>query len=315
MSTATQEPVVSLPVNWQEIAREALKEKRDVSVSKDEVASALQWLQKSRASYAQVLRPAKKGDAIEIDFELSSEGKKIEGGETKNHTLILGEGNHIPGFEDALIGMKAGEEKNFSLEDKGKHLDFQVKINSVKDRILPELNDEFTKSLGKFGNLESLRASIREGLLTEKSEKERQRIRILMLAMIDDKSKIDIPGQSVRDELQSMLAELKASLASMGLTLEEYLKQIKKTAEELEKDFYPEAVRRVRYALILREIAREGGIEPSEEEVKAESNKFLLRLSSPQKAQKAIDAQSLLRYTRNILRNEKTFEWLEKLAS
>jgi len=291
-----------------------LRQRRDVSVSAAEIDSALRWLQGSRATYAQVLRPARKGDAVEIDFELSSGGKEVENGSIKNHELILGEGGYLPGFEDQLIGMSAGEEKKFSLPTPRGKLDCHVKVKAVKDRKLPELNDDFSRSLGKFENLESLKTSIREGLAEEKELKERERIRILMLTKIDERTQFDLPESAIREEIKIMLSELKGALAGMGLSFETYLQQIKKTAEELEAAFRPEAERRVRYALILRQIAREAQIEPTDEEVKEAADKFLRQFSSPEKAEQAVDPDSLARYTRNVLRNEKTFEFIEKIS-
>lgn len=272
----------------------------------------MRWLQGSRATYAQVLRPARKGDAVEIDFEVGANGRKVNNGSAKKHTLILGEGGYLPGFEEQLIGMASGEEKKFSLPASKGKLEFHVKVNSVKDRQLPDLTDDFARSLGKFENLESLRNSVRGGLTEEKELQERDRIRILMLTKIDERSQFDLSEDAVLEEVKSMIIELKSSLAGMGLPFETYLKQIKKTPAELEEAFRPEAVRRVRFALILREIAHEVGIEPTETEVKEAADKFLRRFASPREAQEAIDPESLMRYTRNVLRNEKTFEFLEK---
>src|SRR4030042_3195677 len=136
--------------------------KNKIKVEKKEIDKSLDYLAQSRAKIITVNQPAQKGNRIEIDFEFRSAGVKIEDGTSKNHPLILGDGRFLPGFEKELEGMKAGQEKEFSLKvpkdwpDKriaDKNLDFRVKMNIVQQREIPELNDEFAKSLGNFQSL------------------------------------------------------------------------------------------------------------------------------------------------------------------
>ena len=130
---------------------------------------------------------------MEVDFTIRHMGAVIEGGKSENHPIILGDGRFVPGFEEQLVGMKTGENKNFTLQVPtgfyqktiaGKELDFEVLVNKIEDRIPPELNDKFAKSLGNFNSLEDLRASVKQGLTAEKELKEKSRIRLAILEKI-----------------------------------------------------------------------------------------------------------------------------------
>jgi len=320
----TPEVAVRLPKNWREIIKESRPEKREVFVSSAEVEEALAWLQKSRAIYSQVTRPARKGDSIEIDFEVSSRGKPIPGGAAKNHRLVIGGGGYLPGFEEKLEGMSWGEEKNFTLEAPdnywsreiaGKQLDFHVRINSVQKVTLPEVNDDFARSLGKFGSLPELKENIRSGLRKEKEEREKERFRICLVERIAEKADVQFPPSLVDKELEGMITELKLETEGLGLAWPEYLKQIKKDEVGLKIELAKQAEKKVRYSLILGAIADEEKIEPLAAEVEEEVNKFLRHFSPPAEAEKSIDVAKLTQYTKGVLRNEKVFQFLEKLAA
>ena len=335
-------PEVKLP-DYKSAAAKVKKEKRDISVSEEEIAKSLEWLQNSRATLITVDRPAMFGDRVEIDFEVrhggvhpvrsqmpeapadppadrTSNGVKIEGGESKNHPFILGQGKFIPGFEDALLGVKAGEEKSFMLVAPpdwreialaGKPLDFSVKMNLVQERKLPPFSDEFAKNLGGFESLEALKQNIREGLTSEKKDKESQRLHSEIISEIAKSAKIDTPQILVESELDKMFEELKLGVGNMGMKWEDYFLHIKKNQEELRREWQGEAERRVRIAFCLREIANREKIEPTKEEIDARANDFLKQFESVEDAAKKFDPEALREYTRGILRNEKVFDFLE----
>ncbi|MBI2121811.1 MAG: trigger factor [Candidatus Sungbacteria bacterium] len=346
-------PEVKLP-DYKSTAAKVKKGRKEVSVSEEEIAKSLEWLQNSRATLIIVDRPAAFGDRVEIDFEVrhggarpvrsqtpeasadpqvypvrnfisngasrTSNGVKIEGGESKNHPFILGQGKFIPGFEDALLGVKAGEEKSFTLATPrdwretalaGKALDFSVKMNLVQERKLPQVSDEFAKNLGGFESLEALKQNIREGLTSEKKDKESQRVRSEIISEIAKSAKIEVPQILVESELDKMLEELKSGVGNMGMKWEDYLLHIKKNQDELRREWQSEAERRVRIALCLREIAKIEKIEPTREEIDARANDFLKQFESVEEAAKKFDPESLREYSRGILRNERVFEFLE----
>lgn len=307
--------------------------KQKIKVELKEIDESLKYLQGSRTKLITVNRPAKKGDRVEIDFITRSNGVKIEGGESRNHPLIIGENRFIPGFEEKLEGMKVGQEKNFSLRvpgDWGKNLfrskaslvrglankilDFEVKMNLVQERQVPELSDEFAKSLGNFQSLEHLKKSIGEDILKEKELKEKERIRMELIEKVAKNSEMDIPEALINIESDKMINELRTSIESMDLGFDRYLQEIKKTTEDLKKEWRENAIKRVRIALALREIAKKERIEVGEEEIVEEINKILKHYLDIEKAKKNIDFEALKKYTKGVIRNEKVFELLEKEA-
>lgn len=297
--------------------------KNKLEVKEEEIKKTLDYLQNSRAKIITVNRPAKKGDRIEIDFEVKQGNVKIENGESKNHPLILGQGHFLPGFEKELEGMKEGQEKNFSLKvpddwiDRriaNKNLDFKVKMRLVQERELPIINDDFAKSSGNFQSLTDLKESIKDGLMQEKEIKEKQRIRIEIIEQIAEISEMEIPENLIVEEAERMIIELKMSIANIGLDFEIYLKQIKKNIDDLKKELKEQAEKRKRISACLDEIAERENIEVSDEEVFARINENLKHYPSPEQAKKNIDLPVLKEYTKNIIRNEKIFELLEREA-
>lgn len=315
-------PEVKLP-DYKSIAKQFNHKKRQaVEVTDEEIVKTLDWLRESRIKLVTVNRPAERGDRVEVDFETRHAGIKLNHGDSHNHPLVIGKGKFLPGFEEALIGMKAGDEKSFTLtvpegwHEKnlaGKALDFRVKMLLVQQRDVPELNDEFAKSVGNFSSVESLKASVREGLLEEKKEKEKQRLRILLIEEIAKNAQIETPNILIERELNKMFEELKSGIEDIGIKWADYLLHLKKSEEELRRDWRDQAENRVRIALCLHEIANQEKIEPTEEEIETEANRYLARFQTADEAEKNIDVESLKEYSRGMIRNEKVFELLEAL--
>lgn len=154
---------------------------------------------------------------------------------------------------------------------------------------------------------------MREGLLAEKQEKEAQRIRTLMMEEIASKAQAEVPDVLIAGETEKMLAELKSNAEQMGMRWDDYLAHIKKTENDLKKEWQGEAERRVRVALCLREIARQERIEPSKEEGNERANAILRQYQSTENAREDIDPEQLKEYAHGILKNEKVFEFLENV--
>ena len=312
-------PHAELP-DYDAIAKRINADKKEVTVNEEEIENTIQWIRESRIVPISVDRAATTGDGVEIDFEIRHDGVKWENGESKNHPLVIGKAKFMPGFEDNLIGMKAGEEKNFSLAlpqdwtDKalaGKMIDAHVVMKSVKERNIPELNDEFVKQLGKFESVQAFKQNIGAGLLQEKKEKDQQRRRTLVIEAIAKEIKTDVPEILVERELEKMFDELKSGIEQMGMKFEDYLLHIKKTVDDLKQEWREESEKRVRVGLALREIAKQQNINPSLQEIETRSNQYLKQYDSPETAQKQIDPERLREYTKGMLRNEKVFEFLE----
>jgi trigger factor len=313
-------PAVTLS-NYRKSAK-AVKKSEVKKVTEEQIQKEIKSLQKSRAKIITVAREAKQGDLVEIDFEVLVEGKPIEGGTAKKHPLTIGENYFIPGFEDQLVGMKEKDEKEFDLDFPkeyhqkslaGKPARFKVKMNLVQKKELPELNDEFAKSLGKFDNLEALKKSISEGIEMEHKKRNEEKWRAEVIEKVADESQIDLPDVLISQEIEKMMTELEQNIAGMGLTLDAYLENIKKSKSEISKGWKETAEKRVRSALVLKEIAASEEIEIPAKEVEEEMNRVLAYYKGMGDMEKNIDMERLYTYTKGVLTNEKVFKFLESL--
>ncbi|MEK7076849.1 MAG: trigger factor, partial [Patescibacteria group bacterium] len=266
-------PEVRLPDYAKIAASTQRKEKKDIVVTDAEISRAIDWLRESRTKEIAVERPAQDGDAVEIDFEIRSGSVLIDGGNSHNHPLVIGQKKFIPGFEDHLIGMAAGEKKEFTLvvpeswhdeNIRGKTLDVRASLKRVRERAVPDFTYEFARALGQFDTKEKLIENVRQGLTQERKEKERERIRMQIIKNIATSATIDIPDLLIEAELDKMFTELKSGIEQMGMKWDEYLANIKKTVAELRTDWRTEADTRARVALTLREIAARELIELTE---------------------------------------------------
>jgi len=288
----------------------------------DQIQKELENLRRSRAKLITVSREAKKGDRVEIDFEVSVGGKLIDGGTAKKHPLTIGENYFIPGFEDNLIGMKEKDEKKFNLEFPkeyhqkelaGKPVAFRVKMSLVQEKDLPKIDDEFAKSLGNFENLEALEKSLAAGIELEQEKRNNEKWCTETIEKIAAGSQIELPDILIEQELDKMMAEFEQNIASMGLKLETYLENIKKSRSEITKGWKEAAEKRVRAALVLREIANVEEIEAPAAEIEEEMNRVMAYYKSMPDMEKSLDMERLYNYTKGILTNEKVFKFLESL--
>ncbi|MDP1747482.1 MAG: trigger factor, partial [Bacteroidota bacterium] len=205
-----------------------------------------------------------------MDFKTFVDKVAIENGSQKKFLVVIGEGTFIPGFEDQLVGMKEGEEKKFSLRfpknyhDKNladKMVDFEVKVNGVYEITLPELDDEFAQSIGNFKNVAELKKQMQDNLVHEAEHKEKHRLEDEILDEVIKISKFgEIPEILVNSETQKMVSELEENIKQQGLQFEDYLQHLKISRSNLLLEFAPQAVKRIKSALVIRVLAKEHNI-------------------------------------------------------
>jgi trigger factor len=291
-------------------------------VKEEDVEKELKSIAESRAKQVTVAREARDGDVVEVDFVVRQGGVPIEGGTSKKHPIVLGKGAFIPGFEEALLGMKEGEEKTVSVTfpEKyhiemlaGKPADFEVKVLVVQERQVPELDDAFAASLGKFENIGKLRENVTEGMRMEKENEAKEKRRIAILEAIVEETEAELPEMLVESELRRMISEFGNQAAMAGMTLEDYLARGKKTEADLAKEWRPQAEKRLLSGLALEAIVKEKEVEAAQEEIEAEMNKVLAYAKSVEKAEKDLDLAAIYNAAQSRLRNEKLFELLENL--
>ncbi len=296
--------------------------KKTAGVEDADIDAELRKLAESRAKFVTVSREARTGDGVEIDFRVLQNGVPIENGVSRGHHMVLGKGMFLPGFEEAIIGMQAGEERAFELtfpekyhiaSVAGKPARFEVTLKAVEARDVPVIDDAFAVSLGNFEHLDALKKNIRDGLLEEKKEALHSEHHGAIIEALVAASEADIPEILLAEETGKMLAEFELQLSQVNMSFDNFLAQSKKTREDLEKDWAPQARRRVLSALVLEKIAKDREIEPSTEEVEAEMNRALQYYRSLKQVEKDVDLARLHQFSKGRLRNEKVLEFLEGL--
>ena len=221
-------------------------------------------------------RPVEKGDITVIDFEGSVDGVKFEGGKAEGHELEIGSNTFIPGFEDQIIGMKSGEEKDinvkfpddyFSEEVKGKEAVFHVKLHEIKKKELPEINDDFAKDASEFDTLAELKNSIKEKLEKDNESRAKYETEEAAIKAVCKDAEVDIPSGMIETELDNMVKEVESRLSYQGMNMDMYLNMIGKTMEEFRKEGEEQAKESVKTRLVLEQVIAEEKLEPSEEKV------------------------------------------------
>ena len=258
--------------------------KIDTSVSDDEVAEALEQQRNNNARTISVTdRPVAVGDTAVIDFEGVVDGVAFEGGKGENHPLEIGSHTFIDNFEDQLVGKNAGDEvevnvtfpEQYQAADlAGKPATFKVKINEIKAKELPELDDEFAQDVSEFDTLAEYKESLKKNL-EEKKENEAKRTKEdEAVQKIIDKSKMDIPEAMIDTQCETMIEEFAQRIAQSGLSMDQYLQFSGLTVDGLKEQVRPEALSRIQASLVLEQIAKDENIEVYDDDVNAEIEKM-----------------------------------------
>lgn len=303
--------------NYQELKVKPVESK----YSETQVDETIEQLRNSRASFAQVARAAREGDRVEIDFVGSKDGQEFEGGKSQNHPLVVGEGTFIPGFEENVPGLKAGDQKKFKItfpkdyrqtDLAGQEVEFAVTMKQVQERALPKLDDSFAASLGA-KSMDDLRKRLSDNLKKEKGAEAGRETEMKLLDEIVKQSTVEVPDALVEEELNGMMAELRQQIENQGLPFEKYLEQLGKKEDELRKEYHDEAGKRVTLSLVLNALQEAEKIEPTDEQVKAEVEKQLATVTEP-KDQERIKSDEFRQYVRRVLGNRMTVNKLMQTA-
>ena len=259
--------------------------KQTAEVSEEEVEASLNELRKQNATIAPKDGQAENGDIVVIDFEGSVDGVPFEGGKAENHELELGSHSFIEGFEDQLVGSSAGIEVDVKVkfpenygpdEIAGKDAVFHVKVNEVKQKILPELDDEFVKELNmpNIENVLQLKDSRREQLLKQKENANKSAYLDKLIEEIKKESKFDIPEEIIAEETENRKKDLENRLKQSGLDIEQYLVITRMNEEDLNKQLKEEAEKGLQSWLVLDTVGKKENINITEEEVEFELAKM-----------------------------------------
>ena len=258
--------------------------KNDVEATDADVEEELKRVQDQNSRTVAVSdRAVKDGDNTVIDFEGFVDGVAFDGGKGTDYPLTIGSHSFIDNFEEQIIGMNIGDEKEINVtfpeeyhaeELKGKPAVFKVKVKEIKEKQLPELNDEFAQDVSDFDTLAEYRDDLKKKIETRKANEAKAKKEDEAIAKIIETSKMDIPEAMVDTQVNRMVEDFAQRLQQQGLSVEQYFQYTGMTADEIMDEMKPEAVKRIQSRLVLEAIVKAENIETSDDEFEAELKKM-----------------------------------------
>ncbi len=249
--------------------------KAEVNVTDEDVDNRLNEMADRNSRLVSVEREIQKGDTADIDFEGFDNGVPFDGGKGENFDLEIGSGSFVPGFEDQLVGMKAGEEKdiditfpeNYTPELAGKPVVFHVKVNEVKHKEVPAIDDEFAKDVSEFDTLDELKADTRKKLVEDREAAAQRAFEDALMQKVADGIQADIPDEMVDVQAQQMMENFQQQL---GIPFDQYLKMTNTTEDDFKKQAHEPALQQVRMDLAVAALVKAEELEATAEEIEAE---------------------------------------------
>lgn len=247
------------------------------NVKDEEVELELSRLQESRARMVEVTdRAVENGDTVTIDYSGSVDGVKFDGGTAEKQPLVIGSGAFIPGFEDQVIGMNIGEERDINVKFpeeyhaenlKGKDAVFAIKLHEIKKKELPEINDEFIKEAVGAESVEAYKKETKERLEKQNADRAEREVEDEIIKKVTETSDVEIPDAMIENQIDRMVQEMEYRLSYQGLKLADYLKYIGKSMEDFRKDYKDQATDYVKSQLVIEAIIEKEEIAATDEEV------------------------------------------------
>ena len=295
--------------------------KVEYNVKDEDVEAEFKRLQERNSRMVDVTdRAVESGDSAVIDYSGSVDGVKFDGGTAEKYTLVIGSNTFIPGFEDQIIGMKAGEEKDVKVKFpddyhaenlKGKDAVFAVKLHEIKKKELPEINDEFIKDAVGAESVEAYRKEVRERLEKQNADRAEREIEDEIVKKITDNAETEIPDALIENQIDRMVQEMSYRLSYQGLKLEDYLKYIGKSMEDYRKDYRSQAENIVKSQLVIEKIIADEKIEATEEDVEAKIQDMAKAQGKEAPDVKKNMAARQLDYVKNEIIIKKLFDFLK----
>ncbi len=297
--------------------------KIEYKVTEEDIEHELGHMQEHNSRLISVEdRPVEKGDIANINFEGFVDGVAFEGGKAENHDLEIGSNTFIPGFEDQIIGMKIDEEKDikvkfpdeyFSKDLAGKDATFKVKVNEIKKKELPTLDDEFAKDVSEFDTLKELKESIKEKQQKQNDERAKYETQDAVIKAVCENVKVDIPSGMVETETENMLKDMEQRLAYQGLKLDQYLQMMGKTKEEMQKEYEPQAIEAIKSRLAIEAVIKAEKIEVPDIEIE-EKMKEMAKNYGRENDEEFMKNENVKNYIKQGLESEKALEFLVENA-
>lgn len=261
------------------------------------------------------------GDTVIIDYSGSVDGVKFDGGTAEKQTLVIGSKSFIPGFEDQIIGMNKGEEKDINVKFpeeyhaenlKGKDAVFAIKLHEIKKKELPEVNDEFIKEAVGAESVDAYKKEVRERLEKQNADRAERELEDEIVKKISEGATMEIPDALIQNQVDRMVQEMEYRMSYQGLRLEDYLKYIGKTMEDYRKEYEPQAKEIVKSQLVIEKIIEVEKIDATEEDVDAKIAEMAKAQDKPVPEVKNKMQARQLDYIKNEIIVKKLFDTLKK---
>ena len=295
----------------------------EVAVSDEEVDAELNRMREQYAEVQTKDGAAAEGDTVNIDYEGFKDDVAFDGGKGTNYDLVLGSHSFIPGFEEKLVGVKAGEEKDLNLtfpenyhakDLKGAAVVFKVKVNEVKTKVLPEVNDEFAKDVNAAGveTVADLKNMIRTRIEDGKKSQAENKADTALMDKLVENAEIDLPEVLVEEEVNNQIQQLAQQISQYGMNFNQYLSMMGKKIEDVRAEYTDNATKTAKLRLILEEIAKVEALEPTEEDFENEYNNIAAQYNMPVDQVKTYISVDMLK---RDVRNEKAYAFVKENAA
>ena len=295
----------------------------EVAVSDEEVDAELNRMREQYAEVQTKDGAAAEGDTVNIDYEGFKDDVAFDGGKGTNYDLVLGSHSFIPGFEEKLVGAKAGEEKDLNLtfpenyhakDLKGAAVVFKVKVNEVKTKVLPEVNDDFAKDVNAAGveTVADLKNMIRTRIEDGKKSQAENKADTALMDKLVENAEIDLPEVLVEEEVNNQIQQLAQQISQYGMNFNQYLSMMGKKIEDVRAEYTDNATKTAKLRLILEEIAKVEALEPTEEDLENEYNNIAAQYNMPVDQVKAYISVDMLK---RDVRNEKAYAFVKENAA
>lgn len=296
--------------------------KVEYNVKDEDVENEIKRLQESRSRLVDITdRAVENGDTVVIDYSGSVDGVKFEGGTAEKQTLVIGSGSFIPGFEDQIIGMKIGEDKDLKVKFpeeyhaenlKGKDAVFAVKLHEIKKKELPEVNDEFIKDAAGAESVDAYKKEVRERLEKQNADRAEREIEDAIVQKITDNASVEIPDAMIEAQIDRMVQEMDYRLSYQGLKLADYLKYIGQTMEDYRKNYREQAEKLVKSQLVIEKIIDTEKLEATDAEVDEKIEEMAKAQGKKAPELKKTAGVRQLEYIKNEIVIKKLFDTLKK---
>ena len=300
-------------------------EKEVAEVTDDDVNAEIERARERASRYIEISdRPAKLDDQVNIDYAGFDGDKQFDGGTAKGHDLVLGSGSFIPGFEEQLVGANVGDEVEVKVtfpeeyhapELAGKPVVFKVKVNSICEKEVSALDDDFVTEVSETANnVEEYKAEVRAKLEKQAEDKADAAFENAVIEKVDENAEIDIPQAMIEDQIDNMLRDMEMRMMYQGMKLDDYFKYTGQTREQVREMYKKPAEERVRTQLVIEEVRKVENIEATEEEIDAEIAKYADQNQKSLEEFKKMLSEDDMKYFAEIASLQKTVKFLKDNA-